>query len=48
MLEPATVPCQECEVDLAAASPELRLELTDDDAPIVYCVDCWQREFGEE
>jgi hypothetical protein len=48
MPEVVTVPCQECGVALAADSPELRLELTDDGEPIVYCVDCWEREFGEE
>jgi hypothetical protein len=26
----------------------LRLELTCDDEPLVYCVECWQREFGDE
>ena len=46
-LDPVTVPCHECGVDLAADSPELRLELTCDDEPIVYCKACWQREFGE-
>jgi hypothetical protein len=25
----------------------LRLELTCDDEPIVYCLECWEREFGE-
>jgi hypothetical protein len=30
-----------------ADSPELRLELTDDDESIVYCVECWNREFAE-
>jgi hypothetical protein len=34
-------------VELAADSPELRLELTCDDEPIVYCAECWQREFEE-
>jgi hypothetical protein len=47
MLEAVTVTCQECSVELAADSPELRLELTCDDEPIVYCEACWQREFGE-
>jgi hypothetical protein len=28
-----TVPCQECGVELAGDSPELRLELTRDDEP---------------
>jgi hypothetical protein len=32
---------------LAADSPERRLELTCDDEPLVYCVTCWEREFGE-
>lgn len=47
MLESVSVPRQECGVELAGDSPELRLELTCDDEPIVYCVACWQREFGE-
>ena len=46
-LDPVTVPCLERGVELAADSPELRLELTCDDEPIVYCDACWQREFGE-
>jgi hypothetical protein len=47
MVEPVTVPCQECGVELAGDSPDLRLELTCDDEPIVYCVECWGREFDE-
>jgi hypothetical protein len=31
VLDPATVRCQECGVDLAANSPDLRLEVTCDD-----------------
>jgi hypothetical protein len=42
-----TVPCQECGRDLASDSPDLRLELTCDDEPIVHCARCWEREFGE-
>jgi hypothetical protein len=42
-LDPVTVPCLECGIELAADSPELRLELTCDDEPIVYCKACWQR-----
>jgi hypothetical protein len=42
-----SVHCQECGRELAADSPDLRLELTDDDEPVVYCVVCWEREFGE-
>lgn len=38
-----TVDCQECGVELAGDSPELRLMLTCDDEPIVYCVECWER-----
>jgi hypothetical protein len=34
-VEPVTVPCQECAVELAADSPDLRLELTCDDEPLV-------------
>jgi len=41
------VPYEECGVDLAADSPELRLELTCDDEPLVYCGECWTREFGQ-
>jgi hypothetical protein len=47
MFEPVTVSCQECRIELAADSPELRLELTCDDEPLVSCVGCWKREFGE-
>jgi len=31
----------------APDTPELRLELTCDDEPLVYCLECWVREFGE-
>jgi len=37
MVEPVTVPCQECGRELTADSPALRLELTIDDEPLVYC-----------
>jgi hypothetical protein len=33
VLDTPIVTCQECGVELAAASPELRLELTCDDEP---------------
>jgi hypothetical protein len=36
---PATL-CEECGLELAAGSPDLRLELTDDDQPIAYCLEC--------
>jgi hypothetical protein len=39
--------CQECRRELAADIPELRLELTDDAEPVIYCVECWEREFGK-
>jgi hypothetical protein len=39
--------CLECGVELAAESPDLRVELTDDDQLCVYCEQCWQREFGD-
>ena len=39
-VEPVTVPCQQCSVELAADSLQLRLELTCADEPLVYCVDC--------
>ena len=42
------VTCQECGIHLPADDPELRLELTDDDEPIVYCLGCWEREFGND
>jgi hypothetical protein len=45
--EQVIVPCLECGVELVADSPDLRLELTCDDEPLVYCEACWQREFGE-
>ena len=40
MADPVTVRCQECGIELAADSPELRLELTYDDEPLVYCEAC--------
>lgn len=46
--DPVTVPCHECGSKLAADSPDLLLELIDDDEPIVYCSMCWQMEFGRE
>lgn len=48
MPEQVTAACQECGVELAGASPELRLELTCDHEPLVYCLACWEREFGRE
>jgi hypothetical protein len=45
--EQVVVACTECKVEIAADSPDLRLELTIDDEPLVYCVECWQRECGE-
>jgi hypothetical protein len=44
VLDPVTVPCQECGRDLAADSPELRLMLTCDEEPIIYCETCRERE----
>jgi len=44
--ESATLTCVECQRELAADSPELRIELTDDDEPLHYCEACWEREFG--
>jgi hypothetical protein len=41
------VKCLECATELAADSPDLRLELTMDNEPVVYCGECWQRAFGE-
>jgi hypothetical protein len=34
-VDPVSVTCQECRVELAADSAELRLDLTCDDEPIV-------------
>jgi hypothetical protein len=48
MVDSVTVECQECGVELAGDSPDLRLELTSDDAPVVYCVACFEREFCVE
>jgi hypothetical protein len=48
VLEPVSVRCEECSRELAGSSPELRLELAIDDAPIAYCAECWQREFGDD
>jgi hypothetical protein len=47
VFEPARVICMECRRELAADSPELRIELTEDDEPLYYCLACWEREFGE-
>jgi hypothetical protein len=47
VFERVSVLCTECKRDLDADSPELRIELTIDDEPVFYCVDCWEREFGE-
>jgi hypothetical protein len=38
----------ECQRELAADSPELRIELTENDEPLYYCLKCWEREFGDE
>jgi hypothetical protein len=48
VVEPVTVPCQECGVELAGDSPELRIELTYDDEWVVYCVECFEREFESD
>jgi hypothetical protein len=45
VLEPITVLCQECSRELGAKSPDLRVELTDDDQLVVYCEECFEREF---
>jgi hypothetical protein len=45
---PVTVPCPECGIELAAESPALRLELTCNDEPFVYCADCLDRELGDQ
>ena len=47
MGEPTTIPCQECDVRLEADS-EMRVDVTDDLEPLVYCTGCWEREFGED
>jgi hypothetical protein len=39
-------PREECGRDLRADLANLRLELTRDDEPLVYCSECWKREFG--
>jgi hypothetical protein len=46
MLGPATVPCQEYGIELEADS-ELHVDITDDLEPLVYCRECWEREFGD-
>ena len=46
-VDPVTVPCQECDRELAADSPDLRLELSCDDEPLVYCAESWTREFAD-
>jgi hypothetical protein len=47
MIEPITALCQECGEELAGDSPDLRLEVTCDE-PIIYCAECWEREFGDD
>lgn len=37
--------CQECSHEVTA--DELRLEMTDEGELLVYCSECWEREFGE-
>ena len=39
-----TVLCQECGREPAGDSPELRLELTDDEEAIVYREECWDTD----
>ena len=51
VVDVVVVECEECSRELAGDSRELRLELTDEDELdgdelVVYCVDCWEREFG--
>jgi hypothetical protein len=46
MLEPVTVPRQECGLELVGDSPDLRIALTYDDERVVYCLRCWERAFG--
>jgi hypothetical protein len=41
-------PCQECGRDLRSDLANLRFKLTCDDEPINYCLECWEREFGDE
>jgi hypothetical protein len=48
MVEPVTVPCTECKVEIESDSPDLRLELTYDDELLVYCAVYWEREFRGE
>jgi hypothetical protein len=47
-IDPVTVRCQECEVELAGNSLALRLELTCDDELLAYCEACWESEFGDD
>jgi hypothetical protein len=47
MHQPVTAVCLDCGVELAADSPDFRVELTDDDQLYVWCEQCWVREFGE-
>jgi hypothetical protein len=41
------VTCEECGVELAADSPDLRLELTCDGVLLTYCASCWLSEFAD-
>jgi hypothetical protein len=47
MVDPVAVLCTECKLELEGDSPDLRLELTSDDEPLFYCLECWEREFGK-
>jgi len=39
--------CQECGQALPSESPSLRIELRGHDDWVVYCQECWEREYGE-
>ena len=48
--EPSSVAllnCQECGQTMPSDSPSLRIELKGHDDWVVYCEECWEREYGE-
>jgi hypothetical protein len=39
--------CQECGQAMRSDSPSLRIEQSSHDDWIVYCQECWEREYGD-
>jgi hypothetical protein len=48
MLETVTVLCQECGRELAGDDPPtFGSSLPDTDEVVPFCLECWEREFGD-